>query len=133
MIEYYPQIKLVHVVCVLLSGGLFALRGTLMLMGSTRANSALLRYLSYTIDTTLLAAALMLVTILHLYPFVVAWLTLKIALIVVYIVLGAIALRRGRTPAIRRIAFGAALLVYAFVISIARAHHPLGVFALFLA
>ena len=47
-----------------------------------------LRYLSYTIDTVLLTAALMLATILHQYPFVHAWLTVKVLLLVVYIVLG---------------------------------------------
>src|SRR3954462_1675333 len=74
MIEFYPEIKLVHVGAVIASGSLFALRGTLMLARSPLANHAALRYLSYAIDTTLLTAALMLVTILHQYPFVQAWL-----------------------------------------------------------
>ena len=50
--------------------------------------AAPLRYLSYTIDTVLLTAALMLATILHQYPFVHAWLTVKVLLLVVYVVLG---------------------------------------------
>lgn len=132
MIEFYPQIKLVHVVCVVLSGCLFALRGGLMLAGSPQANAALLRYLSYLIDTSLLTAALMLVTVLHVYPLVSAWLTLKIVLIVVYIVLGSVALRRGRDARTRRAAFVAALAIYAFVATVARAHHPLGFLAAWL-
>jgi uncharacterized membrane protein SirB2 len=129
MIEFYPQIKTVHIVCVVLSGTLFALRGGLMLAGSPLANVAALRHLSYLIDTTLLTAALMLVSMLHVYPLVSGWLTLKIALIVLYIGLGSIALRRGRELRTRRIAFVAALMVYAFVATIARAHHPLGFLA----
>ena len=34
MIEFYPEIKLVHVAAVIASGSLFVLRGSLMLAGS---------------------------------------------------------------------------------------------------
>jgi uncharacterized membrane protein SirB2 len=128
MIEFYPQIKFVHILCVILSGSLFAVRGTLVLAGSNYGNHALLRWLSYAIDTTLLTAALMLVTILHQYPFVQAWLTVKVLLLVVYIVLGALALRRAPRHAQRLACFVGALAVYLFMVSIAYAHHPLGVF-----
>jgi len=115
---------------VLCSGALFALRGAVMLAGQQRYMAAPLRYLSYTIDTVLLTAALMLATILHQYPFVHAWLTTKVLLLVVYVVLGSYALKRGATSTVRARAYVAALLVYAFIISIARAHDPRGVFAL---
>ena len=89
------------------------------------------RYLSYTIDTVLLTGALMLATVLRQYPFVHAWLTVKVLLLVVYVVLGSLALRYAptrRTP----IACGvSALLVYLAIISVARAHHPLGALASF--
>lgn len=130
MLEFYPQIKFVHVLCVVLSGSLFALRGMLMLTGSPLANHGVLRYASYAIDTALLTAALMLVTILRQYPFVQAWLTVKVLLLVVYIVLGVLALRRGRTRAQRGFFFLAALAVYLFIVSVARAHDPRGILAL---
>src|SRR6187551_1603300 len=126
MIEFYPQIKFVHVLCVILSGSLFAFRGIMMLAGSRLANHAALRYLSYAIDTTLLTAALMLVTILHQYPFVQAWLTVKVLLLVVYIVLGVFALRRGRTRRVRAICYVAALVVFASIVGVALTHNPLG-------
>jgi len=129
MLEFYPQIKFVHVLCVILSGSLFALRGTLMLAGSRFANHAVARYASYAIDTTLLTAALMLTTILHQYPFVQSWLTVKVLLLVVYIVLGVFALRLGRTRALRAACFVAALAVFAFIVSVAVAHDPRGQFA----
>ncbi|WP_300615474.1 SirB2 family protein [Dokdonella sp.] len=129
MIVYYPQIKGVHIWAVSLSGSLFALRGLLMLARSRWTHHAALRYLSYGIDTVLLTAALMLVTILHQYPFVQAWLTVKVVLLVVYIVLGALALKRGRTRGTQVACYFAALAVFAFIVSVARAHHPLGVFA----
>ena len=126
MIEFYPQIKFVHVLCVVLSGSLFALRGAMMLAGSRLSNHALLRIASYAIDTTLLTAALMLITILHQYPFAQAWLTAKVLLLVVYIVLGVFALRRGRTRRVRAICYFAALAVFVTIVSVALAHNPLG-------
>lgn len=126
MIEFYPQIRLVHIFAVALSGSLFVLRWLGVNIGGRWPMAAPVRYLSYTIDTVLLTAALMLATILHQYPFVHAWLTVKVLLLVVYIVLGTFALKRGRTRA-SRLAWGfAAVIVYAFIISVARVHHPLG-------
>ena len=132
MIEFYPEIKAVHIGCVVASGGLFALRGALLLAGQRWANHAVLRWLSYAIDTVLLTAALMLVTVLRQYPFVHGWLTVKVLLLVVYIVLGSLALKRARTTRGRAVAYVAALATLAFIWSVARAHHPLGVLAGFL-
>lgn len=131
MIEFYPQIKFVHVAAVIASGSLFALRGSLMLARSRYTNQPALRYLSYAIDTTLLTAALMLVAIVHQYPFVHAWLTVKVLLLVVYIVLGTFALKRGRTRATQVTCYFAALFVFAFIVSVARAHNPWGILAPF--
>lgn len=127
MLEFYPQIRLFHISCVLISGSLFCLRGLLMLAGSAHSNHVMLRWLSYAIDTALLGAALLLVTLLHQYPIQQNWLTAKLLLIVVYVVLGVFALRRGRTYRARAGCFAAAVLVYLFVISVARTHDPLGV------
>lgn len=129
MIEFYPEVKLVHIVTVLASGGLFLLRGLALQFGVAAANAAPVRYLSYAIDTTLLTAALMLFTMLPKELFSNGWLATKVALLVVYIVLGTFALKRGRTRAVRAATFVAALLVYGYMIGVARAHHPLAFFA----
>jgi uncharacterized membrane protein SirB2 len=128
MIEFYPQIKWVHIGAVIFSGALFALRGTGVLAGARWPMWAPLRHLTYAVDTVLLTAALMLATLLHQYPFVHGWLTTKVLLLVAYIVLGTFALKRARSARARAVCFVAALLVYLFIVSIARAHHPLGVF-----
>ena len=129
MIEFYPQIKWLHVAMVLCSGGLFLLRGLLVHLGRPQwAMAAPLRYLSYSIDTTLLTAALMLLTILPHAVFANGWLWVKLGLLPVYVVLGSFALKRGRSPTSRRNFYLAALLVYGFMISVARAHQPLGLF-----
>lgn len=127
MIEFYPQIKWVHIAAVLASGSLFLLRGLLLQSGQPRlAMAAPVRYLSYSIDTVLLTAALMLLTILPHAMFANGWLTAKLVLLVVYVVLGTFALRRGRTPRVRLVCYLLALLVFAFMFTIARGHHPLG-------
>jgi uncharacterized membrane protein SirB2 len=129
MLEFYPQIKWVHVAAVIASGSLFALRGAGVLWGARWPMWAPLRYLTYAIDTTLLTAALMLATLLHQYPFVHGWLTAKVGLLVAYILLGTFALKRGRTARIRAMSYVTALAVFVFIVTIARAHHPLGFLA----
>jgi uncharacterized membrane protein SirB2 len=130
MLAFYPQIKWIHIGAVYASGSLFALRGLALHLGGQWAMAAPLRYLSYTIDTILLTAALLLATMLHQYPFVHDWLTVKVLLLIVYVVLGTMALKRGRTRGQRFGFWLAALLVYGFIISVAKVHHPLGVFVL---
>lgn len=126
MIEFYPQIKLVHVAAVFLSGGLFLLRGLAVLGGTRWGMVAPVRFLSYGIDIVLLSAALMLVTVLPSVVFANGWLWVKLALLVAYVVLGSLALRRGRTQRMRLACFVAALLAFVAMFTIARAHHPLG-------
>lgn len=126
MIEFYPQIKLVHVAAVIASGALFLVRGVLVQAGVSWAMAPPVRYLSYTIDTVLLVAGLVLFTVLPSEVFANGWLTLKVILLVVYVGLGTFALKRGRTAAARRACFLAALVVYAGMYVIARTHDPLG-------
>ena len=126
MIAYYLQVKWVHVLAVLASGGLFALRGGAALAGAHWPMAAPLRYGSYVIDTVLLTAALMLFGMLPHAMFANGWLAAKLVLLVGYVVLGTLALRRARTARARRLAYVAALVVFATMLGIARAHHPLG-------
>ncbi len=126
MIEFYPQIRAVHVGSVLVSGALFALRGAWVLAGPGWPMAAPLRYLSYGVDTVLLTAALMLFTLLPSAVFANHWLTAKLALLLLYVVLGSYALKRGRTRSVRAACFACAVLVYAMMFTIARSHQPLG-------
>ena len=128
MIEFYPQIKQFHIFVALLSGSLFALRGAFLLGGARWPLALPVRWLSYAVDTSLLTAALMLLTILPGAMFANGWLAVKVALVVVYIVLGVFALKRARTPRTKLGFYLAALFVYLAIYSIARAHHPLGLF-----
>jgi uncharacterized membrane protein SirB2 len=126
MIEFYPQIRLVHIASIATSGSLFLLRGLLVLSGRPRGNHAILRYLSYGIDTVLLSAGTMLMAALHVHPGNQMWLAAKLSLLGVYIVLGSFALKRARSPRARLACFIAALVVFLTIITIARTHDPLG-------
>jgi uncharacterized membrane protein SirB2 len=129
MTEYYLLLRNVHIGCAVLTIALFVLRGALMLAESPRLRGPLLLYLPHVVDTVLLTSALMLTTVIRQYPFSTGWLTAKVVLLVAYVVLGSIALKRGRTRAARVAAFVAALATIGFLLTVARAHHPLGLFA----
>lgn len=119
-----------HVACVVLSGAGFLLRGAWMLRGDPRLRHPLTRRLPHVIDTLLLLSAIVLAGTLHQYPFAAPWVTAKVLGLIVYIVLGAIALRRGRTLRARRSALAAALLAYAWIVSVALTRNPWGFLAL---
>ena len=129
MTEYYLALRNMHIACAILTITLFVLRGGLMLANSPWQQNMVLRYLPHAVDTVLLTTALMLTSVIHQYPFAAGWLTTKVVLLVVYIVLGSIALKRGRTKQIRVAVFVAALATIGYLVSVARAHHPLGIFA----
>lgn len=133
MIEFYPQIRFIHITCVVLSGAFFLMRGTGVLAGARWPMLLPVRILSYTIDTALLTAALMLVAILPGAVFANGWLSVKLVLLIVYIVLGSFALKRARSPRRRMTFFVAAVATYLFMVSIARTHHPFGAFAAWMA
>jgi len=75
----------------------------------------------------LLTAALMLLTILPRAVFANGWLAVKLVLLLVYVVLGTFALKRGKTRKRRLLCYLGAIAVYAFMLSITRSHHPLGI------
>jgi len=129
MTELYLPLRQAHIACAVLSIMLFVLRGGLMFADSPWQRSVVLRYLPHVVDTVLLTTALMLTTVIRQYPFANGWLTAKVVLLTIYVVLGSIALRRGRTRRGRVAAFAAALLTVVFLVSVARAHDPLGLFA----
>ncbi len=129
MEDFYVEIRQVHIGAVIVSGVLMLLRGLAHnLWKASWVKAWPLRFLSYTIDTILLTTALMLMTIVGQYPFVDSWLTIKLTLVLIYIVFGYAALR-GQSARLRWGSLGAAVVTYGFIVTIARAHHPLGLFA----
>ena len=129
MEPFYLEIRTAHIGAVVASGLLLAVRALAFnLFGSRWVLQWPVRILSYTIDTVLLTAAMMLTTIVDQYPFVDNWLTMKLVLLIAYIMVGYQALR-APTAGLRWASFAGAAALYGFIVSIARAHNALGVFA----
>lgn len=122
----YLFVKQVHVACALISVAGFALRGTLMLRDSMLLHSRFARVAPHVVDTLLLASAVVLAWQSGQYPFAQSWLTAKLLALIAYIVLGAIALKRGRTRAVRIVAFVLALATVLYLFSVALTRHAAG-------
>ncbi len=122
----YALFKSVHYILALTSIGGFILRSAWMFMGSPLLQHRITRTLPHIIDTLFLIAGLALAHRIFQYPFTHDWLTAKLLGLVVYIVLGSIALKRGRTRQQRGVAFFAAVLVFVWIISVAMNKSPWG-------
>jgi len=118
-VEIYPALKLLHVACVVATAPGFVLRGIWMLGESPLLRHPLTRVLPHLNDTLLLAAGIGMAMMLHQYPLVDGWLTAKLLALLLYIVLGTVALKRGRTKRIRILAFGGALLTLSYLVAVA--------------
>lgn len=125
---HYLTLLHIHVGSVAVSGSLFAIRGILHVAGFRFVNHWVLRIAAILIDTTLLVSAILLTIVVHQYPFVQGWLTTKVVLLLVYIVIGYIALKRTRTPRGRATALLLALAVFAYIIGVAIRHNSAGWF-----
>lgn len=124
----YTALKLVHVGAGVLSGTGFVLRYALSLTRSP-ATGAWIGVAPHVVDTVLLASALTLAWVGGFHPLHVPWLEAKLIGLVLYIVTGTIALKRGRTARVRTVAFALALLTYAYIVSVALTKSPLGLLA----
>jgi uncharacterized membrane protein SirB2 len=122
--ELYPTLRAIHVTCVALSLSGFALRGAWMLTESALLNHRLTRVLPHLADTLLLGSAIGLAMMIRQYPFADGWLTAKLVALLAYIVLGSVALKRGRTHATRKVAFVAALATAAYLVAVALTRSP---------
>ena len=115
----YLAIKHLHITFAVVSGSFFMLRGLWMLLDSPLLQRRWVKVVPHVVDTLLLSSALVLVFWSGQYPFVQNWLTAKVLALVAYIVLGTIALKRGKTRGVRAFALLAALATLAYIVAVA--------------
>lgn len=115
----YLIIKYLHVICAVVSASGFALRGYWMQIESPLLSRKLTRILPHIIDTLLLLSAIALVVMSRQYPVVVGWVSIKIILLLLYIVLGTMALKRADTKTKRKGYFAASLLTVGTIFLVA--------------
>lgn len=120
----YLALKHLHVTCVILSGLGFCLRGWWMLREAPQLKARLTRVLPHVLDSLLLGSALTMAYLSGQYPFAQGWLTAKFFGLLAYIVFGAIALKRGKTKAVRLGFFALAVLAYGYIVSVALSRSP---------
>lgn len=121
----YTLIKQLHLTAITLTLGLFILRGFWMMADSPRLQARWVRIAPHINDTLLLASGIWLAALMQQYPLVHGWLTAKFFALIAYIMLGTVALKRGKTKAQRITAWVAALLVFGYMAAVAVAHDPL--------
>ncbi len=126
----YLLFKAIHVLTVGITGGLFCWRWRLALAADPRLQQRWLRILPHVNDTLLLCSALVLAAMAGRYPFVnSAVLTAKVCGLVLYILLGTVAIKRARSRTQRQVSGLLALLTFGYIVGVAITKSPsLGVF-----
>jgi uncharacterized membrane protein SirB2 len=127
----YASLKAVHVASAALSIAGFTARGVLMLRDSPWLQSKFARVVPHVVDTVLLGSAIALAWMSAQYPFAQSWLTAKVLALIAYIALGTVALKRGRTKAVRATAFLLALAVFLYLLSVAMTRQAAGFLSIF--
>jgi len=117
--SYYFALKDLHVATVALSYLLFFVRGVWMLADSPLLARRWVKVVPHVNDTILLAAAIWLTTVIQQYPGTHGWLTAKVAGLIAYILIGTVAIRRGRTKRVRLAAWIAAQAVFFYIVAVA--------------
>lgn len=125
----FESFKLVHVSCAFISIAGFGLRGYWMATDHALLQSRAVKVLPHIIDTLLLGSAITLLLILQLSPLAQPWLIAKILALLIYIGLGMVALRFGRTRKTKVMAWLLALLTAGYIVSVAYSKNPWGIFA----
>ena len=120
----YSLLKHLHLTTVAVTLALFLLRGAWMMADSPRLQARWVRIVPHVNDTLLLASGLGLAVLIKQYPLVDGWLTAKLVALVLYIGLGTVALKRGKSRGQRIAAWVAALLVLGYIVAVAVAHDP---------
>ena len=126
----YLYIKYIHILCAIISISGFILRGIWLVIESPLLKHALVKKLPHFVDATLLLTALVMVFMSRQYPFVLDWLTVKVVVLIIYILLGMVALRWGRTRTVRIAAWLAAVICFLFIVSVALTRQASGVLSL---
>lgn len=121
----YTTLKTLHVASVMTSYTLFFVRGLWMIAESPRLTARWVRVAPHVVDTVLLASAIAMALMIRQYPFVAGWITAKVLALALYIALGALALKRGKTKALRVGAWIAAQAVFAYIVTVALTKDPL--------
>ncbi len=120
----YTSVLAVHLLTAGASLAGFVLRGLWMWRGSPLLSHRITRIAPHVNDTVLFLAAIWLAAMLGYWPLPV-WLICKITAVVLYILTGAVGLHYGGSPRKKKLFFGVALVLFAYVVALAYLKTPL--------
>lgn len=115
----YLTLKSIHIFSVSLTFLSFFIRGIWMMQNHPHLQQRWVKIVPHLIDSVLLLSGISLVFTIHQYPFVNHWLTAKLLALLLYIILGNIALKRGKTKTIRLTAWISALGTFLYIVTVA--------------
>lgn len=115
----YAALLSIHRLTVVISIALFVLRGAWRMMDSPMNGKKWVKIVPHVNDTILLLAAIGMLVAGSLNPLEHGWVMAKIIGLLAYIALGTIAIKRGKTPMQRNVAFVGALVVFAYIAMVA--------------
>ncbi len=120
----YAALKMIHVASIILSYLLFTLRGVWMMQGSSVLQRRWVKIVPHVIDTVLLISAIALVMTIQQDPVNNSWLSAKVAGLLLYIGLGMVALKHGKTRKVKITAWVAAQSVFIYIVLVALTKNP---------
>ena len=120
----YALLKIIHVASIILSYLLFLTRGIWMMQDSPSLKQRWVKILPHIIDTVLLTSAIALAITLQQNPLSDSWLSAKVVGLLLYICLGMVAMRFGKTRQTKIIAWVAAQCVFAYIVLVALTKSP---------
>jgi uncharacterized membrane protein SirB2 len=120
----YTFVLSTHISTVVFTSFFFLVRWFWALFSPKLLQQRWVRILPHVNDSVLLFSGLYMAYRLQQYPFVSSWLTAKFFALLLYIVLGGIALKRGRNRRQKFIAGIAALSALTYLISVALTRNP---------
>ena len=120
----YAVLKLIHVGSVIVSYAFFFLRGVWLMQDSEKLRQRWVKILPHIVDTILLTSAIILAMTIQQNPLDHSWLTAKVAGLILYIGLGMIAIRFGKTRRTKIMAWTAAQCVFIYIVLIALTKSP---------
>lgn len=121
----YFLVKQLHMSAAALSIVLFIIRAAWSITGNALLQTRVVKIAPHVIDTVLLVCGVILAIMIGPDQ---PWILTKILLLIVYIVVGTIAIKRGRTPRIRATAALIAVAVFAYIVGVAVNHNSMSWF-----
>ncbi|MEP7371224.1 MAG: SirB2 family protein [Nitrosospira sp.] len=120
----YVALKMIHVTSVVISYLLFSLRSMWMMRGSAALQQRWVKITPHIVDTVLLTSAIALAIMIDQDPVNNSWLGAKVVGLLLYIGLGMIALRFGKTRKAKISAWIAAQVVFLYIVLVALTKNP---------